>query len=179
MMTARLRKPAKQSAAARRGTVRVYSLEVFLLNGPISERFARKNRVVSRMILIRGDQTLQDLHYAIFAAFGRWEEHAYEFQFGKGPMDPEGPRYVLPGSFQLSVEEGEPAAGRVDRTTIDSLGLKEGDRFGYWFDFGDDWWHQVNVEAVAEKVPRGKYPRVTKRVGRSPPQYVDWDKEEA
>jgi len=178
MMTARLRKPAKQSAAARRGKVRVYSLEVFLLNGPISERFARKNRVVSRMILIRGDQTLQDLHYAIFASFGRWEEHAYEFQFGKGPMDPEAPRYVLPGAFQLSVEEGEPAAGRVDRTTIDSLGLKEGDRFGYWFDFGDDWWHQVNVEGVEAKPPRGKYPRVVKRVGKSPPQYVDLDEDE-
>ena len=179
-MATRLRKRGdKTGLPARRGTVRVYTLEVFLLSGPITEKFAKKNRVVSRTILIRGDQTLEDMHHAIFEAFGRWEEHAYEFQFGKGPMDPEGPRYVLPGAYQLFVEQGEPAAGRVDQTTIDALGLKEGDRFGYWFDFGDDWWHQVNVEAVEEKVPRGKYPRVTKRTGRSPPQYVDWDKEEA
>jgi hypothetical protein len=170
---------SRAGAGAARGTVQLYTLEVFLLSGPISKRFVRKNRVVSRTIQIRGDQTLEDLHHAIFDAFRRWEEHAYEFQFGKGPMDPEGPRYVLPGAYQLSVEEGEPGAGRVDQTTIDSLGLKVGNRFGYWFDFGDDWWHQINVEAAEEKVPRVKHPRVTKRMGRSPPQYVDWDKEEA
>jgi hypothetical protein len=48
-----------------------------------------------------------------------------------------------------------------------------GDRFGYWFDFGDDWWHQINVEGVEDKVPRGKFPKVTKRVGENPPQYAD------
>jgi len=56
--------------------------------------------------------------------------------------------------------------------------LKVGDAFGYWFDFGDDWWHQINVVAIADEAPRGKYPKVTKRVGASPPQYVDWDREE-
>ncbi len=160
-------------------TPRVYTLEVFLIGGPIAKRFAEKNRVVSRTILIRGDQTLMDLHYAIFDALGREEEHAYEFQLGgKGPMDPKAKRYVLPGAFKLARQEGEPAAGRVDETTLDSLGLTVGDRFGYWFDFGDDWWHQVNVEAVEDKTPRGRYPRVTKRVGKSPPQYVDWDEED-
>jgi hypothetical protein len=66
----------------------------------------------------------------------------------------------------------------VDETTLALLGLTVGDRFGYWFDFGDDWWHQINVEGVEEKAARGKYPRVTKRVGKSPPQYVDWDEED-
>ena len=65
-------------------------------------------------------------------------------------------------------------AGWVDKSTIDSLEPGEvGDRFGYWFDFGDDWWHQINVEGVEDKVPRGKFPKVTKRVGKSPPQYAD------
>jgi hypothetical protein len=66
----------------------------------------------------------------------------------------------------------------VALTTIGSLGLKVDDAFGYWFDFGDDWWHQINVVAIADEAPRGKYPKVTKRVGKSPPQYVDWDEEE-
>src|SRR4051794_10910912 len=127
MTTTHLSKPAKKRGSTHRGTVHVYGLEGFLIGGPLARRFVKKNPVVSRMILIRGDQTLQELHYAIFDAFGRWEEHAYEFQFGKGPMDLEGPRYVLPGAFQLAIEEGKPAAGRVDRTTIDSLNLKEGD----------------------------------------------------
>jgi hypothetical protein len=157
------------------GKVRLYTLEVFLLSGPISEKFARKNPMVSRTIQIRGDQTLEDLHRAIFDAFGRWEEHMYEFQFGKGPMDPKGPRYVLPDAFEADRGEDNPPAGRVDRTPIESLGLEVGRSFGYWFDFGDDWWHQINVEAIEDEVPGGKFPKVTKRVGKSPPQYLEED----
>ena len=149
------------------GQVRLYTLEVFLLSGPISEKFAKKNRVSSRTIQIRGDQTLEDLHRAIFDAFGRWEEHMYEFQFGKGPMDPKGPRYVLPDAFEMDRGGKNPPAGRVDQTRIDSLGLEVGRSFGYWFDFGDDWWHQINVEAIEDEVPSGKFPKVTKRSARA------------
>lgn len=152
---------------------RLYTLEVFLLSGPITGKFA----VVSRTIQIQGDQTLEDLHEVIFDAYGRWDQHMYEFQFGKGPMDPKGLRYVLPSAFQDERDEDRPLAGRVDQTTIDSLGLKVGDSFGYWFDFGDDWWHQINVEAIDEEVPQGKYPKVIKKVGANPPQYLSGDEE--
>jgi hypothetical protein len=173
---ARSRKPAeKASKLTDQGKVRLYTVEVFILSGPITEKFAKKNPVISRTIQIRGDQTLEDLHHAIFDALGRWEEHMYEFQFGKGPMDPKAPRYVLPSAFEGESGEKNPPAGRVDQATIESLGLTVGDRFGYWFDFGDDWWHQINVEAIEDKVPRGKFPKVTKREGKSPPQYADED----
>jgi Plasmid pRiA4b ORF-3-like protein len=167
----RRKKPAQKPT----DKVRLYTLEVFILRGPITEKFVKENPVISRTIQIRGDQTLEDLHHAIFDAFGRWEEHMYEFQFGKRPMDPKGPRYVLPTSFEIENTEDNPPEGRVDETTIESLALKAGDRFGYWFDFGDDWWHQINVEAIGDKVPTGKLPKVTKRVGKSPPQYADED----
>jgi Plasmid pRiA4b ORF-3-like protein len=88
---------------------------------------------------------------------------------------PEGWHVELPGAFAISRQEGEPAAGCVGEGTLDSLGLKVGDPFGYWFDFGDDWWHQINVEAIADAVPKGDYPKVTKRVGKSPPQYPEED----
>ena len=165
----------KPDEPAGQGGVRLYTLEVFLLGGPIAEKFTRKNPVVSRTIQIRGDQTLGDLHDAIFDAFGRFDHHMYEFQFGKGPMDPKAPRYVLPGAFETDMGEENPPAGRVDRTRIDSLGLEVGRSFGYWFDFGDDWWHQINVEAIEDKAPAGMFPKVTKRVGKSPPQYLDED----
>ncbi len=155
------------------GNVRLYTLEVFLLSGPITEKFAKKNPEISRTIQIRGDQTLEDLHHALFDAFDRSDEHMYEFQFGKGPMDPKAPRYVLPDAFEVDMGEKHPPAGRVDRTSIDSLGLKVSRSFGYWFDFGDDWWHQINVEAIEDEAPGGTFPRVTKRVGKSPPQYAE------
>jgi hypothetical protein len=174
---AKSRKPAARQQSTQQGAVRLYTLEVFLLSGPITDAFVEKNPVVSRTIQIRGDQTLQDLHQTIFEAFGRWDEHMYEFQFGKAPMDPKGPRYVLPGAFDIERGEKNPPAGRVDRTSIESLGLKVGDRFGYWFDFGDDWWHQINVEGIEDRVPRGKFPQVTARVGENPPQYLAEDEE--
>jgi hypothetical protein len=59
---------------------------------------------------------------------------------------------------------------------MDGLKLKKDDVFGYWFDFGDDWWHQINVVSVEDRTPEGDYPRVTGRVGKSPPQY-DVDEE--
>lgn len=157
---------------------RLYTLDVFIINGLMTEKFAKKNKVISRTIQIRGKQTLEDLHYAIFDAFDREDEHMYEFQIGgKGPMDPKARRYVLPMAMNGPFDDKKPA-GNVTYTTIGSLSLKVDDAFSYWFDFGDDWWHQINVVAIEEKAPRGKYPKVTKRVGQSPPQYVDWDEEE-
>jgi hypothetical protein len=165
-------KPMKRIAYSEIEGSRLYTLEVFIIGGPIIEKFAKRNPVISRTIKIQGDQTLEDLHYAIFDAFDRWEQHMYEFQFGKGPNDPKGKRYVLPGAFE-GRSRTQNIAGNVAETTIDSLGLTVDQAFGYWFDFGDDWWHQINVVAIDDKAPKGKYPKVVKRVGKSPPQYAD------
>jgi len=91
-------------------------------------------------------------------------------------MDAKARKYGLPmprGPFS-----DETPAGDVSKTAIGALGLRVGDVFGYWFDFGDDWWHQINVVAIADEVPPGKYPKVTARVGNSPPQYPDGVEEE-
>lgn len=169
-LTARSKATIKLNPSAARETTRRYTLEVSLLSGPITAGFARKNPVVSRTVQIRGDQTLEELHYAIFNAFDRWDDHLYEFNFGKGPQDPEAPRYVQAMAF----DPGEArVAGGVEETTIASLNLKIGRSFGYWFDFGDDWWHQINVQAIDDTFPAGKLPKVTKRIGKSQPQYPD------
>jgi DNA-binding Lrp family transcriptional regulator len=152
------------------GPVRLYTLQVALLADPMSEKFADKT--ISRTIQIRGDQTLENLHRVIFDAFGRFDEHFYEFQFGNGPHDPKGKRYVLPEMLEQGCGD-RTIAGDVTQTTIESLHLKVDQPFGYWFDYGDDWWHQVDVQAIDENVPRGKYPKVIKRVGKNPPQYMD------
>ena len=159
------------------GTTRLYTLEVCIISGPIARSFAEENEVICRTIQIRGDQTLEDLHNAIFAAFDREEQHMYEFQVGgKGPMDHKARRYVLHADMNDLVS-GKKPAGEVHHTTIESLGLRVNEPLGYWFDFGDDWWHQITVVAIDEKVEPGTYPRVIRRTGESPPQYVDWDQE--
>ena len=173
-----MKRKSEKKAKSRTDDCHLYTLEVFIINGPITEEFAKKNRVISRTIEIRSDQTLEQLHAAVFDAFDREDEHMYEFQVGgQGPMDPKAERYVLPMSMDESFSDEE-SAGDVTCATIGSLGLKVDEVFGYWFDFGDDWWHQINVVAIQDEVPTGRYPKVTKRVGKSPPQYVDWDEEE-
>ena len=51
----------------RRPPANLYVVSVFLTSGPISEKFA--NKEISRAIEIRGDQTLEQLHHAIFKAY--------------------------------------------------------------------------------------------------------------
>ena len=156
---------------------RLFALEACIISGPMTEKFVKKNKVISHTIQIRGAQTLEVFHYAMFGAFGREDEHMYEFQVGgKEPADPNARKYVLPMAMDDTFAEDK-TAGDITRTAIGSLGLKAGDAFGYWFDFGDDWWHQINVVAIEDKPPRGVLPRVTKRIGESPPQYSDWDQE--
>lgn len=151
----------------------VYVLDVILIDGPVTDNFIRKNPQVIRTIEIRGDQTLADLHQAIFTAFDREEEHLYEFQFkGQGPNDPNADRYGLASAYQGSLDAS--LAGDVAQTQIGTLALAVDESFGYWFDFGDDWWHQVQVMAIETPRPRVKYPRITQRVGASPPQYADF-----
>jgi hypothetical protein len=167
-----LSKPAKKSAA--KGKPQLYTIEVSLLQGLMTEKFVKANPTITRVIQIRGDQTLEDLHHAIFKAYDRFDAHMYEFQFGKRTM--EGPRYVL--AMAMENDFGEKAAGVVEETTIDSLGLKKDRAFGYWFDFGDDWWHQLDVLAVEAEIPPGKYPKITGRVGKSPRQYLSEEDDE-
>ncbi len=153
----------------------LYVLDVFLIDGPITEKFVAKNPVISRTIEIKGSNTLSELHKIIFKAFDRHDEHMYEFQVGgRGPQDPNARRYGLKQAFS-SDDLTEAPVGDVSNTQIGSLGLSVEDAFGYWFDFGDDWWHQINVAKILDKAPSGNYPRISKRVGKSPPQYADFD----
>ncbi len=169
------RKPAKRPVRPGRRRVaatpaappaKLYVLSVFLTGGPVSEKFA--NKVVSRTIEIRGDQTLEQLHRALFEAFDRFEEHLYEFQFGKRPFDPKGPNYGIPDPH-----ERKKGYGDARTTTLDALHLKPERVFGYLFDFGDEWFHQIQVERIEQAIPTVTYPRVIKRLGQSPPQHSE------
>lgn len=153
--------------------VRLYTLQVFLTGGPVTEEFYDKE--VSRKIQIRGDQTLEDLHYAIFDAFDREEEHLYEFNFGKGPDDPRGPFYGMPEESEILAGEHRVRDARA--ATLDSLGLKQDRAFGYVFDFGDNWEHQINVLVIEVAPDEGEFPRVIERINASPAQYPDLDEE--
>jgi hypothetical protein len=166
--TMQARAPEVPSKPAAAKSSHVYSLRVYLTGGLVSDAYS--GREISRTIQILGHQTLHDLHKAIFKAFDRFDEHLYEFNLGKGPDD-RSQRYLYGGGG-----DGESTKGKnPETTTLDSLKLRAGRRFGYTFDMGDNWEHVIDVVSVEEAAPKGKYPCVTKKVGASPPQYPEED----
>lgn len=156
-------KPVQAPPRKEETPANLYVLSVYLMGGPMGPKFA--NKVINRVIEIRGDQTLEQLHAAIFQAYDRWKDHSYQFQLGKRPFDPEGPNFGMPEDPSAKEATGS------GRTTLDSLGLAVGRVFGYWFDFGNDWFHQVQVERIEQAIPTVTYPRLTRRIGKSPLQY--------
>lgn len=147
---------------------RVYVMDVYIVDGPIEPDFFNTHPIISRRIELLEHHTLADLHQAIFQAFDRQEDHLYEFQIGgKGPHDPKNRVYGLPQALRR--EEDEMAAGDVETTTLATAGISVDQPFGYWFNFGDDWWHQVNLVEVRANTCLDGFPRVTGRVGDSPP----------
>ncbi|OHB67744.1 MAG: hypothetical protein A2V70_06020 [Planctomycetes bacterium RBG_13_63_9] len=134
-----------------------------------------------RRIAVRGSQTLDDLHEAIFDAFDRYDEHLYSFYFPKPgsrgrARKRDGKEYT---SSVMAEEESafgeDDAPGNAEDTRMDSLGLKPRRKFHYLFDFGDEWWHDITVEQIDAPAERGKYPRILQKQGESPPQYPDSD----
>jgi len=117
-----------------------------------------------RIIDMKGNQMLSSLHKAIFKAFDRFEEHQYSFFLSNKPYDKES-EYTSPG---LDTDGTGKLASRI---RIDSVELYGGRKFLYLFNYGDEWWHEVELMSVTERVTRAKYPRVVKKQGKSPAQY--------
>ncbi len=109
------------------------TLDVSIPNGLMTETFRRDHPVVPRTIEARGDQTLDQLHRAIFEAYDRWDDcHLSEFHFGTKPFDRHAERYVLPFIYNDTEEYDEqPAAGSTTQTRLARLGLEVGRVFWY------------------------------------------------
>lgn len=124
----------------------------------------KDNPDIWRIIEIKGNQMLSTLHKAIFKAFDRYDEHAYSFFLKNIPYDREN-EYTSPG-----LDTGG-TAKLASRIRIDSVELYGGRKFLYLFDYGDEWWHDVELIDVTPRVTRAKFPRIVKKQGKSPPQY--------
>src|SRR5262249_29539810 len=158
--------PRRAPAAPATPPMNLYVVSSFLVGGPTGPKF--ENKVIQRTIEIRGDQTLEHLHEALFQAYDRQDQKPYEFQLGKRSFDPDGPNYRGPAS-----PRGRTGTGDASKTKLDDLDLKPSRVFGYWFDFRDNWYHHVQIDRIEKAIPTVTYPRVIKRVGKSPAQHSD------
>ncbi len=117
-----------------------------------------------RVIELRSEQDLDDLHVAIQRAFSWNSDHLYSF-FMTGKYDP---RYT----FACQYEETHPPW--THQAVIGELGLGRRHKFVYLFDYGDQHEFEIEVTAICPQAGSGDYPRVVKSVGKAPDQYRDW-----
>ena len=113
---------------------------------------------VWRRILIDGAATLDQLHEVIQAAFGWWNYHLYDFEFGRT-------RYGIPDPDW----DFGPPMHDARRTRLDEV-AKPGSTFTYTYDFGDDWMHKVVVEQVTPQNPDIELPACTGGRRAGPPE---------
>jgi hypothetical protein len=120
-------------------------------------------RGVRRVIAVRDDLTLVDLHYALQSAFGWDDDHLYAFWLDDQFWTAAGEHYTRPCAAD---GPSRSAAVRIDR-----LGLAEGRRVAYVFDFGDEWRVRLRVQSVIadDGLPS---PRLLRADGQAPPQYA-------
>jgi len=119
---------------------------------------------VWRVIEIREDQTLDDLHYAIQVAVDFDADHLYSFYMSNRAWD-EMTEYSSPYA------QG-PSAGGVK---IRDLTLRMKQRFLYLFDYGDEHRFEVQLVDVDPGAPTEEdYPRIVESHGEEPVQYGGW-----
>lgn len=136
-----------------------------------------------RRIEITGNQSLDQLHEAIFSAFDRYDPHMYSFYLTKPGSKARdrfanAPEYTHPYAVEEDSDWGHKKLHDASITNISNLNLRVKDTFEYLFDFGDEWLHEITVERVLDIFPKGDYPKIKERKGESPPQYPEYDDEE-
>jgi len=108
-----------------------------------------------RRLLLQSDTTLHELHRAVQMLFGWYDYHLYRFEVGER-------------EFEAPDEEAEGEDSTKAR--LGKLGLEVGSSFRYVYDFGDDWWHTVEVEAYRPSVSWDWLPWVIDGARRGPPE---------
>jgi hypothetical protein len=124
-------------------------------------------RGVRRVIAVHDDLTLVDLHYALQSAFGWDDDHLYAFWLDGQFWTRGGEHFTRPCA--AGDAPGAPAS-RSAAVRLDRLGLTEGRRIAYVFDFGDEWRVRLRVQQVLA-AGRDPSPRLLASVGAAPPQY--------
>jgi hypothetical protein len=119
---------------------------------------------VWRRLLVPSNASLADLHVVLQTAFDWFDGHLHDF-------DVSGHRYA-PGEDPLDgwwPSFGPPSTDEATVTLADIAG--EDDTFTYTYDFGDDWRHRIEVEAV-EPAGERRYPACIGGRRAAPPEDI-------
>jgi hypothetical protein len=127
--------------------------------GPLSLKVTLRGTrpPIWRRLLMPGTMSLAELHSAIQAAMGWHDSHLHAFDIA-------GRQYGDPRTVDDVADE--------NRLTLNGL-LKSGvARFGYTYDFGDNWEHSVVIEKRLPEIAAADHPACIAGKRNAPPEDV-------
>jgi hypothetical protein len=119
-----------ESAAGRRNAP-IYELKIVLLGS---------KPPIWRRLQVPGDANLGWLHAVLQVAMGWTNSHLHHFLTREA-------RYTDPRQNE-DMGFGDPPDRDETKATLAQIAPRQGDQFGYEYDFGDSWGHEVTVEKV-------------------------------
>jgi hypothetical protein len=131
----------------------------------------RRRMGLYRTISIGANQTLEDLHYAIQAAFDWDADHLYSFFLSCKRWDRDTEYALMDDDFRADYDL--PLSRDTRKAKIRGLQLEVGSRMLYLFDYGDN--HEFIVELVSKgkQAVNNELPAIIDQRGRSPEQYPE------
>jgi hypothetical protein len=107
-----------------------------------------------RRLQVPSTTSLAELHDIIQAAMGWYDCHLHQFEVN-------GVHYA---------DTNHMLADTTDEARRTLAEMRAGDRLAYWYDFGDDWWHDIIVESLDRADPALTYPRCVNGRRAAPPE---------
>jgi hypothetical protein len=107
-----------------------------------------------RRLQVPSTTSLAELHDIIQAAMGWYDCHLHQFEVN-------GVHYA---------DTNHMLADTTDEARRTLAEMRAGDRLAYWYDFGDDWWHDIIVESLDRADPALTYPRCVTGRRAAPPE---------
>lgn len=136
-----------------------------------------------RIIDIFANAPFMALHDVIYEAFDRYDPHLCKFLLTRTQAENLADLYDFPEKVadvafeqDFGVWDEEHTVHDWTSHTIADAARQEKDSIYYWFDFGDDWMHHLQVEKIFQiddPQPKqdGYTATVIEKVGESPEQY--------
>ncbi|MBA2291632.1 MAG: plasmid pRiA4b ORF-3 family protein [Gemmatimonadales bacterium] len=124
------------------------------------------NPLVWRRIEVPASYSFWDFHVAVQDAMGWFDSHLHLFRL----PNPESGEIDEIGIPDEDVFEGDPVCLPGWQVQIAPYFGKIGASAVYEYDFGDDWIHEVQLEAITGRQPRVKYPRCLDGERACPPE---------
>ena len=101
--------------------------------------------IIWRRFVVPSDITLNRLHDVVQIVMGWKNCHFHAFIVGKQQYMPS--RTISPAPYNTNNDLPE------EKYTLESLVSKKGAKIMYWYDFGDDWMHEIVAENINYTLP--------------------------